>query len=89
MTDRDWRMLTEEHPAIKDIEIWMLPPLPQHVTDRLKMEKLYQVNLPYACFGIITVQDIVVEAAPIAKWMQGKTIYFVEQWVKSKGGTIR
>ena len=54
-----------------------------------QIEKTYYVNLPYACFGLITFNNIVTNfCPPIAKWMVGKDIEFVKKWVKKKGGTI-
>ena len=49
---------------------------------------LYVINLPYANFGIIVENDIIIRAAPIGHWMINKNISFVSQWVNKKGGTI-
>jgi hypothetical protein len=52
---------------------------------------LYQVTLPYACFGIVTddlIQGKVTEAAPIGKWMIGKRLSTVIAWVNGKGGKV-
>lgn len=53
------------------------------------MEKLYQITLPYACFGIIVFESIIEETAPIGRWMLGKRIGAVRKWVKFKKGSIR
>lgn len=47
----------------------------------------YRIVLSYACFGIRTENDIVIETAPIGSWMKGKHISKIIQWVFSKGGT--
>jgi hypothetical protein len=49
---------------------------------------LYQITLSYACFGIEVEEGMVVFAAPIAKWMVGKDLSYVEKWVKKKNGKI-
>jgi len=51
------------------------------------MQILHYVDLPYACFGIVSADGIVTEAAPIGRWMIGKPIPY--NWVCSKGGTIQ
>ena len=50
---------------------------------------LYTVNISYANFGIIVDGDeIVLQAAPIAKWMVGKRLGDVVAWIESKAGKI-
>jgi len=52
--------------------------------------KLYQVKLPYACFGVIlNKKNIVIKSAPIARWLVGKNIYELERYVERKKGTMR
>jgi hypothetical protein len=51
-------------------------------------DKLYQITLDYACFGILVCDDYVIAAAPIGKWMIGKTIYQIESWVNNKNGRL-
>ena len=41
-----------------------------------------------ACFGIEVKNSIVTSAAPIGKWMCGKSLEKIKEWVKKKGGTI-
>jgi len=50
---------------------------------------LYIIDLPYANFGIIADNDIVIRAAPIGDWMVGKNVAFISRWVNKKGGTIK
>ena len=52
------------------------------------MSLLFQIKLPYATAGIVTDRGIVVCTAPIFKWMMGKTIQEVEEWVDKKKGTL-
>jgi hypothetical protein len=53
------------------------------------METTYRITLHYACGGIIADQrDVVVVAAPIFKWMLGKTMSEVRKWLLSKSGSI-
>jgi hypothetical protein len=47
-----------------------------------------RVSLPYATYGIRVKGNLVVEAAPIARWMLGKSIGYVTAWIMKKHGTI-
>ena len=49
---------------------------------------LYVIDLPYANFGVIVENDIVITAPPIGHWMMGRDVSFISQWVNKKGGTI-
>lgn len=53
------------------------------------MAKWFRVELPYATFGIKTQRGVVVETAPIGRWMMGKHRDRIEEWVRAKGGTVR
>ena len=55
----------------------------------MRLVELYQVELPYATFGIVVTDNIVVEAAPIGKWMIGKLLPKISNWVVSKRGNMR
>lgn len=50
---------------------------------------LHRIELSYAVFGIETRGDVVMKAAPIARWMRGKTLERVEKWVRDRGGSIQ
>jgi len=50
---------------------------------------LYWVCLPYATFGIVTKGDVVVRAAPIAKWARGRDIVVVLDYFRRKGAQIQ
>lgn len=54
------------------------------------MEHLYSIDVPYACFGIITDETgLIIETAPIAKWAIGKYISYVKYYFeKHKNGTV-
>ena len=59
------------------------------MTKKEKNVSVYRVVLAYAVFAIdVDEKGRVVEAAPIAKWMKGKTLNFVKKWIYSKGGEI-
>ena len=56
------------------------------------MEKdLYYIDVPYACFGVITNEyNIVIRVAPIAKWTIGKPIIEVlKYYVKRNKNKIK
>jgi len=47
---------------------------------------LVQIDIPYACFGITVKHGVVIEAAPIGKWMIGKPWKDIKVWVNKKKG---
>lgn len=54
------------------------------------MRKCYQVDVGYACAGVVVDGERVVEAAPIFKWMVGKSWKYVQNWIKNKDlGEVR
>lgn len=49
----------------------------------------YQIDIKYACFGIRTDTGMmIIEAPPIAKWMEGHHLDDIEEWVHKKDGII-
>ncbi len=55
-----------------------------------KQEKgmFYRIELDYGIIGIFTKNDIVTETPPIAKWMIGKNINTIKNYVIKKQGEI-
>ena len=52
------------------------------------MREYYRINIPYSSF-VITVRDgMVVEVDPTARWMAGKELKKVIEWVRCKHGTV-
>jgi len=51
---------------------------------------LYQVRLtkPHALFVIRTLGNVVIDADPIGKWMIGKSIVYVGEWIAKKHGDL-
>ena len=47
---------------------------------------LIRITVSYGCFGVVFRNGIVVDAAPIAKWMLGKSVETVIHWVSKTGG---
>ena len=43
---------------------------------------LYQIDVGYACFGVYFRDNVVVEVAPISRWMIGKSFVTIEKWVQ-------
>lgn len=43
-------------------------------------EYVFQIDTGYACAAIVVEGSVVVEAAPIFRWMVGKQLAEVEQW---------
>jgi hypothetical protein len=52
------------------------------------MNKGYYIDIKYACFGIETNNGICTNAAPIAKWMIGKSVSEIALWVSKKHGEM-
>ena len=48
---------------------------------------LYQIRRGSSTFGIITKNDIVVETAPIGRWMKGKDISVIKRWCRDQLNT--
>lgn len=48
----------------------------------------YRVDLFYACYGIRTLNGMVIEAPPIAKWMQGELLEDIVEWVLRRDGVV-
>jgi hypothetical protein len=55
---------------------------------KAKTPTMYVVDLPYAYYQIQALDNVVIFAAPIAKWMVNKPLDQVKSWVHSKGGNI-
>jgi hypothetical protein len=52
------------------------------------VELLIWVDLPWACFGMIALNGVVVEAAPIAGWAKGKMVREVTDHFERRGATV-
>jgi hypothetical protein len=54
------------------------------------IERLFQIDTEYGCFGI-TINDsaFVNKVPPIAKWMKGKHILHIKNWVKKNNYKIQ
>jgi hypothetical protein len=48
----------------------------------------YYIDIGYACFAIETDNGICTNAAPIAKWMIGKSVLEIALWVSKKHGEM-
>lgn len=51
-------------------------------------EQLLWVNLSYACYGLVIEDSVVAEAPPIARWMIGKHVIEVANWLYGKKAVI-
>lgn len=51
-------------------------------------EPVIRVKLPWACFGLVVVDAVVVEAAPIAKWAEGKPARQVWDYYARRGAEL-
>lgn len=60
----------------------------QELTVSNKDRKFYRADVGFAVFGFFVENNFVVDAAPIAKWLIGKNIFVVRNYVKKKGGSL-
>jgi len=51
-------------------------------------EVLYRVMMPYYVCGFLTIDNKIIECAPIMYWAKDKGVLFFSKWVKSKGGIV-
>lgn len=49
---------------------------------------LHRLVTPYFVCGVVCLQGVVVEAAPIVHWMRGKPLRTVASWIAAKRGTV-
>lgn len=49
---------------------------------------LVRVDLPWAVFGLILEDNVVIEAAPIASWATGKSAREVLAYYKGRGARL-
>ena len=52
------------------------------------MEILYRIVLPYACGGLIVRDNIIIDSAPIFKWMINKRLSEIKKWIIKKNGIL-
>jgi len=53
------------------------------------MRYLYQITLKYACFGLEVENEIIIDAANIAKWTIGKNLKYVINYYKKKNTFLK
>jgi hypothetical protein len=52
------------------------------------MRELWSIDVPWACFGLVAQDGVVVEVAPIANWATGKTTKEVLNYFRRKDAKI-
>jgi len=52
------------------------------------MERLFQIDIGYACFGIVSENSIVIQTAPIANWMKGKRLKEIKPYLLKKRAKV-
>lgn len=50
---------------------------------------VYQVDVGYACAGVVMDGDTCIDAAPIFRWMVGKDRADIRRWMKSKRAKVK
>lgn len=48
----------------------------------------YWIDIGYATFGVQSENGVVINSAPIAKWMIGKSLQEIKLWLKKKRAKI-
>lgn len=51
-------------------------------------QRLFLIDLKYACFGMESTDGIITLVAPIGAWMKGKTLQEVKPWLLKKGAKV-
>lgn len=51
-------------------------------------EQLLWIDLPYACYGLVIEDNVVMDAPPIARWMIGKHVIYVANWLYGKKAVV-
>lgn len=47
-------------------------------------ERLFWIDIKYACFGIISNEGIIIAAPPIAAWMISKSLADIKPWLRGR-----
>jgi hypothetical protein len=50
---------------------------------------LVRIDMPYACFGMVVVNGVVTEAAPIARWSIGRRGRDSVRYWKKRGAKVQ
>lgn len=58
------------------------------ITSVTSGDRWFRIALPYACFGVRAHNNVIKEAPPVGRWMVGKYIDDINDWVKKKGGVM-
>lgn len=52
-------------------------------------ERVFWIDVGYACFGIISQDDVIVKTAPIGRWMIGKKLKDIKPWLIKKKSIVK
>ena len=53
----------------------------------MRANGLLWISLPWATFGAVVKNGVIVEVAPIGKWSLGKRASVLENWARKKKGS--
>jgi len=53
------------------------------------MIKSFYISLSYATFAITCKGDLIIEVAPIAQWMKGKTLQEIKPWLLKRKAIVK
>jgi hypothetical protein len=52
------------------------------------MTRLFWIDIHYACFGVVSIDNVVSEAPPIARWMIGKSLAEIKPWLLQRKAKV-
>jgi hypothetical protein len=58
------------------------------LTNAFGIHRQFWIDIHYACFGIIAVDDIITAAPPIVAWMVSKQLTEVKPWLLRKKARV-
>jgi len=51
-------------------------------------ERLFWIDIHYATFGIVSINNTIIETAHINAWMKGKTLQEIKPWLINKNAKV-
>ena len=52
-------------------------------------QRWFHIDIGYACFGMSSKDDIIVDVAPIGNWMKGKLLKEIKPWLIKKKAKVK
>lgn len=52
-------------------------------------ERVFWINIHYATFGITSIDNVIADTPPIARWMMGKNLNDIRQFLINKKAVVK